>query len=329
MNRRRAAENPPPRVSSPAPVPPSLVAQRLAGRFHAIGDRLRDASGLASSGLIVRAARVELCDACAALVDALSEGLLPAPDGWPEFRAQMVEDVSSHVRNRRTAPLATRPDDEFLHFVDPRPRWFTKYCARVLADMLNGPPDGFGFLYITQRHGESNARLQAQLYARGFAAACDRLADEIKLRDARDDGNSHETAPAAEPKAKRRVRRAKWLAEAMLTVQDHPEWSDAAIAKHVNIDKSQLCRSREYRAAASMARHPKIAAGSVKIIKGNRELEAVDDNASNPSRSASRQSQDEEDTDDRIDREMRESATQRRPQRGATKSPANRRSNRA
>jgi hypothetical protein len=127
----------------------------------------------------------------------------------------------------------------------------------------------------------------------------------------------------ATPKATRRERRAKWLAEAMLTVRDHPEWSDATIAERVGIDKSRLSRSPEYRAAASMVRTPKTPAGSVRIANGDRELEAVDDSF-DPNRPASRQWQDEEDTDDRIDREIIE--TQRKPQRGAVKTPTNRRS---
>lgn len=127
----------------------------------------------------------------------------------------------------------------------------------------------------------------------------------------------------ATPKATRRERRAKWLAEAMLTVRDHPEWSDVTIAKRVGIDKSRLSRSPEYRAAASMARTPKTPAGSVRIANGDRELEAVDDSF-DPNRPASRQWQDEEDTDDRIDREMKE--TQRKTQHGAAKNSVNRRS---
>jgi hypothetical protein len=128
---------------------------------------------------------------------------------------------------------------------------------------------------------------------------------------------------SATPKAKGRERRAKWLAEAMLTVKDHPDWPDATIAERVGINKSQLSRSPEYRAAASMARTPNTPTGSVRVANGGRELEAVDDSF-DPNRRASRQWQNEEDTDDRIDREMKE--TQRKPQRGAVKTPVNRRS---
>ena len=64
------------------------------------------------------------------------------------------------------------------------------------------------------------------------------------------------TAIAAErerPKNKKNL----WLAEAMLWVQQHPEWSDAMIAEKVERDKSQLSRSKEYQIAAAQARGTK------------------------------------------------------------------------
>lgn len=127
------------------------------------------------------------------------------------------------------------------------------------------------------------------------------------------------------PKETRRERQLKWLAEAMLVVRDHPEWPDARIAEQVGIHKSRLSRSPQYRTAASMARTARTPEGSVTITKDDKVLEAVD-GSFDPNRPASRQSQDEEDLDARIDRDMRESATQRQPQRLATRLPVNRRS---
>lgn len=128
-----------------------------------------------------------------------------------------------------------------------------------------------------------------------------RIAGVIESLGARDDGPK----PPKEPKPSRRARRAKWLAEAMLTVRDHPEWPDATIAERAGIDKSQLSRSPEYQMAAQMARSPKTPDGSVTVADGDRSVEAVDDSF-DPNRLASRQWQDEEDTDARIDREMKE-----------------------
>ena len=55
-------------------------------------------------------------------------------------------------------------------------------------------------------------------------------------------------------KLTRRERRAQWLAEAMLLVQDHPDWPDRQIAEAVKISPSQLTRSREYQSAAGLSR---------------------------------------------------------------------------
>lgn len=49
----------------------------------------------------------------------------------------------------------------------------------------------------------------------------------------------------------------RWLAEAMLSVKDHPDWSDRKIAKDVGKSPSTLTRSPEYQAAAAMARGDK------------------------------------------------------------------------
>ena len=66
------------------------------------------------------------------------------------------------------------------------------------------------------------------------------------------DNKGEATKPAGlTSKSQQRV---KWLATAMLLVHDHPDWSDAEIARRVGKDKSTLSRSKEYQAAAAMAR---------------------------------------------------------------------------
>lgn len=69
-----------------------------------------------------------------------------------------------------------------------------------------------------------------------------------------------QATPAGErqdPPRTRQQRQYKWLAEAMLLVKEHPDWPDAEIARRVDIDKSRLTRSREYQAAAALARGTK------------------------------------------------------------------------
>jgi hypothetical protein len=54
-----------------------------------------------------------------------------------------------------------------------------------------------------------------------------------------------------------KVRKRRWVADAMLLVRDHPDWSDAAIANEVDVNPSQLSRCSEYKMAAAMARGQK------------------------------------------------------------------------
>lgn len=168
--------------STVVPTAGAAVAPLLAQGFRDIVARLRAVSNGGSSGTILAGVTPELCDASVALLDALEAGLLDAPKAWPGFAVELRAEAESHVRHRRSTPAHVRPSDEFLQFVDPRPLYLNRYCASVMPDVLDGPPDGFSCLHITQRHGEADARLQAQLYARGMAAACDRLADQVGAR---------------------------------------------------------------------------------------------------------------------------------------------------
>jgi len=74
----------------------------------------------------------------------------------------------------------------------------------------------------------------------------------------------------------------RWLADAMLQVRDHPEWSDAEIARQVRVNPSTLSRSPEYQAAAAMARGDKacLPKGQITVDpddrRAPRRLEAVE-----------------------------------------------------
>lgn len=64
------------------------------------------------------------------------------------------------------------------------------------------------------------------------------------------------TDPGARP-TRKHEERAIWLAKAMLFVRDHPDWSNAEIARCVGVHPATLSRSREYQTAAAMARESK------------------------------------------------------------------------
>lgn len=86
--------------------------------------------------------------------------------------------------------------------------------------------------------------------------------DELRKATAAGPGVAAATQPPAAPTpdtvpdapVTTRQKRAKWLAEAMLLVRDHPDWSDREVARRVGKDPATLSRSQEYRAAARMAR---------------------------------------------------------------------------
>jgi len=90
----------------------------------------------------------------------------------------------------------------------------------------------------------------------------------------------NDSAPEASSSTKA-IDKVKWLAEAMLLVQEHPTWSDAAIADKVGKHPSTLSRNRPYQTAAAMARGRKqdLPAGHQMIDPdtGLRDIEAYSD----------------------------------------------------
>lgn len=113
----------------------------------------------------------------------------------------------------------------------------------------------------------------------------------------------------------RMERQMEWVAKAMLTVRDHPDWTDAHIARLLGIDRSRLSRSKQYKLAAKIARAIEPTKGFVTTSRGAKQLEAQGDEF-DPNRRASLQSEREEDLDDRLDREINERNTQRNKNRG-------------
>lgn len=72
------------------------------------------------------------------------------------------------------------------------------------------------------------------------------ITDSSSQQSASDDGDPSES--------NHKRTRLEWMAHAMLTVKEHPDWSDREIAKSVKINPSQLSRCKEYQVAASLAR---------------------------------------------------------------------------
>jgi hypothetical protein len=129
-------------------------------------------------------------------------------------------------------------------------------------------------------------------------------------------GNKEGTSECSTVPKLSRIKQRTWLASAMLLVRDHPELSDAEVARQVVKNKSTLARSREYRVAAALARGAGLPSGTVMPNLGNnqQELEAIGDSL-DPCAPASRADDVVEDLDDQIDREMAKDAAKRNTQR--------------
>ena len=133
------------------------------------------------------------------------------------------------------------------------------------------------------------------------------LEEEVKRQDADKQERARSSPPKAgarrrgkaKPKPKtisarmvdeapvsQREKHADWLAKAMLLVRDHPEWSDRTIAGKVSRHPSTLSRSREYQAAAAMARGSKdeLRRGHITVDAetGQEDIEAYDDQPGRP-----------------------------------------------
>lgn len=87
-----------------------------------------------------------------------------------------------------------------------------------------------------------------------------------------------------EADAKRRPTTLEWFSKATLYLRDHPEWSDAEIARRVGVSKTRLSRSEDYQALARITRHQDAPLrGRVEIDReGRRHVEAIDPDAADP-----------------------------------------------
>jgi hypothetical protein len=95
----------------------------------------------------------------------------------------------------------------------------------------------------------------------------------------------HEKSNSSRKPEGREVKRARWLGLASILVKDHPDWSDAAVAREADVAPSTLSRDPVYQAVAVMARCPRTPPRRGYVTTdsdtGHLDVEAVDD-ASDP-----------------------------------------------
>lgn len=94
-----------------------------------------------------------------------------------------------------------------------------------------------------------------------------------------EDTSQHNTVVKSVPSKANRKDQYEWLARAMLHVKDHPDWSDAEIARKTGVDKGTLSRNKTYKNAAESARAPKTIRPKGHIVRAEKgkpsDVEAI------------------------------------------------------
>ncbi len=118
------------------------------------------------------------------------------------------------------------------------------------------------------------------VWGQGVEVTHNASADRVETRVARTtaDVNSQASAIGDDSRSRKRAK-LEWEALAIFLVREHPDWSNARIAREVGRDPSRLSRSKLYQAAAKQARAPDIPAGRLitDSESGLRDVEAYSD----------------------------------------------------
>jgi hypothetical protein len=130
----------------------------------------------------------------------------------------------------------------------------------ALAGKYEGFKDELRELYDNPRAFERLCETREAVMQRFDALGHGPGADAVSPRTL----GSEAERPAEGKKPEKPRRPVDWLGKAMILVTDHPEWSDAQIARECSIDPSRLSRNRQYQKGAALARGRKsdISSGS-------------------------------------------------------------------
>jgi hypothetical protein len=197
---------------------------------------------------------------------------VPAPPGVEPLPAALVRAWLDEAKDLTALTMDGRREDVAHRTARLVSRWpdLTAQLKFELRDRGLSPRPIEQFehaLLVADRAGKKRPDVLAR-----FQAARDFLRP---LRASATPGGPP-TCPA-DRRIARSLARTQWLAQALLLLHDHPEWSDADIAAQVGKHPSTLSRDRTYRQAAAQAR----AAGVRRPLgfrdPGTGDLEAVDD----------------------------------------------------
>ena len=204
-----------------------------------------------------------------------------AAEQLPEYLRAFWDERSERVRIGAWAPFEFDEEKEPNCALPLPPQGKRKYAASQIAyalAVLYDADDGFNRRIVDREHplrsgwnwfdayvdqcaaavGDEHAAAMVPLVEQLEAA----IGESALLRPKEIPSAPPEVGakPGQELRQSRKTRselHARWLAEAMLLVRDHPDWSDAEIASRVGKSPSTLSRSPEYQRAAGYARGSK------------------------------------------------------------------------
>jgi hypothetical protein len=193
--------------------------------------------------------------------DAVCTEFLISPRIWIA-RVESTELAARVVKKLGRLKLVVRDEYDIHQTLNPR-------YGFVSADDLSseGREDCFGEIVrlwtgktlhdwerpIRELQGRIDECFQACRAELDRETSCEPVA-EVRHTSGIVSGRGMDAPDAERTSAPAGVTRFEWLAKAMLLVLEHPDWSDAKIAREVHKHPSTLSRSREYKESAKMAR---------------------------------------------------------------------------
>jgi len=93
------------------------------------------------------------------------------------------------------------------------------------------------------------------------------------------DGQVVKPEPARKPSTRKKKKEVE-IIQALMILQEHPDWPDARIAKEASVHASTLCRSQLYQKASTLVRGKKTDRPKGHVKRGEdglRDVEAIDD----------------------------------------------------
>lgn len=178
----------------------------------------------------------------------------------PQFgNLERVAQVVYQITKQEPAAIGCKPDALYFRHGAPLP---IKGILESIDDWQTSIPPGRHFIWLDRDVRRCLIDAIDWICLTAAPEAVSQSGDgssQATHRPSEPGSNGQPDKPKqpALPPADNTESRGMWLARAMLLVRDHPDWSNAEIARQVSKHPSTLARSLEYQVAAALARGSK------------------------------------------------------------------------